>query len=527
MRKHLLLLCACLWNLGGHLAAQALYDGGSCFVNGFARVVKGDHYFYIDSLGQYAFDRLPDSDKFSAPPPAASTGDDPATGKLVASQFSYIGRYPQKGSDWLRVVKNDKQGLVDSNGHTIIPVEFDDISPFSSGSRKLVRVTLGNYYGVYDIDKQALTIPASYEEIVPVENTNLFFVQQYSGDAEGLVDASGEAVCPIRRSQRLDATDTTGSFFVVTRKDTATSKITYAVLNVPARKLYPLPYDTVIIGGYKNRVGVHTGNRQYALYDIAKRAIVKGTYSENGFPELVYPYRDKALIISHNKMGIIGASGDIQVPAKYDLLSPFTDNLLMYVQKNGNGEPLYGYGDGKGNIFIPIQYNYSPGDWSTYMQDSLLTLFKKDKDGKVHKGYAAMDGKTVIPVQYEEITREERGKGYLVRNGKAFGIIGPDGKVILPAEFDNILLDDKRDYLSTVTFSWPVAARKAGSWRYYNAAGTLLPVRLKATINFDPPYAGGSEEKDAGNLSSSLLPHEEARVVDSPISVKDSSAQSH
>jgi hypothetical protein len=154
-------------------------------------------------------------------------------------------------------------------------------------------------------------------------------------------------------------------------------------------------------------------------------------------------------------------------------------------------------------------------------------LFKKDRDGKVHKGYAAMDGKTVIPVQYEEITPEERGNGYLVRNGKAFGIIGRDGEVILPAEFDNILLDDQRDYLSNVTFSMPVAARKAGIWRYYSAAGTPLPVQLKATINFDPPYEGGSEEKDAGNLSSSLLPHEEGRVVDGPIRVKDSSGQGH
>lgn len=426
----------------------------------------------------------------------------PGTGKLTEPQFSYLYNFFDDNPDWIKAGQNKKEGIVDRNGHVIVSFIYDNVQTLPD-NKNLLRVGLGTQYGLYDIHKQALVAPIQYSEISAVQNSNFFFVQQDGGTGEGLLDAQGNVICPMQAYQRLDETDTAARFFVITRKDTTTSKISYSILNAATRQIVPLPYDTVAIGGYDDRLGVHVGKDQYALYDIVKGKIVQGAYTKNGGPQLVYPYRNKALIIQNGKIGIIKSDGSSEIPPSYEMITPLTDSILQFVVKDKTGALHYGFGDNSGNMIIPVQYTYLPAYKNDYLRDGMLLLLMNDGRGGLIKGYASIDGKIVIPVQYKEIVPADKNLGYLVKGAKGFGIINRSGKTILPAVFDNILLDDQSNYLTTVAFTLPVAAKKDARWHYYDTEGHQLPVSFNSTMNFVPPYEHNSEEKDAGNLAAS------------------------
>ncbi|PUZ26318.1 hypothetical protein DCC81_19040 [Chitinophaga parva] len=408
------------------------------------------------------------------------------TRKLVAPQYSYIYDTDTSRKYYLMAEKNGRQGVIDTNGTVIIPPRFDDVQFLANGYPNQAQVAINYKYGIYDYVKNVLVIPARYNNITPVAHHELYFVQRDNDKAEGLLDLEGKVAYPVLSRQRLDQADTLANYFVISRRDSLSEKLRYTVFNSRTHERYALPYDTVVPGGYKDRVGVHVGKRQYALFDLATRKTVEGAYTQDGLPQLVYPYQDKAMIMKNDKIGIIDTAGNFKIPPVYDMLYPVMENTYLFVQRDANGAAHYGYGDSTTKLFVPMEYDFLPGDREDYLRDSLLLLVKRGPDGTVLKGFAGLDGKTVIPAKYESIRATENKQYFLVKAGEQSGIIRRNGEVVLPVEFEEVLLDDNTLYFGEAAFSFPVMAKKNGTWAYYDTEGKALPLRMKATIDYMP-----------------------------------------
>lgn len=425
------------------------------------------------------------------------------TGRLVPPQYSYIYDGDTAKRYWLTVEKNGKQSVIDTNGVVIIPPRFREIMFLDHGFANQVRVASDYKYGIYDYAKNALVIPMQYNSITVMEH-QLYFVQRDDNEAEGLLDAEGKVVYPVLSRQRIDQADSASNYLVISRRDSLSERHTFAVFNAQTRERYTLPYDSVLPGGYKDRVGVHVGVGQYALFDLTTRSIIKGAYSRDSLPEVVYPYQDKALIVKNNKLGIIDTDGNIKIPPVYDLLNPLMENTYLFVQQDAAGYARYGFGDSTTKLIVPMEYDYIKANQEEYLQDSLLLLVKQGPDGTVLKGFASLDGKVLVPAKYETISPTEDKKYFLVQAGGKFGIYRRNGEVILPAEFDNVLVNEQLLYSTSVAFDLPVAAEKNGAWAYYDANGKALPLRMKTTINYTAPVAGVEEDADGGNTAADV-----------------------
>lgn len=505
--------------------------------------IKGRNYF-LDSTGRSLipsqYDSLERSYISSYYPEAPTlviirenglTGFyNPLTKTLVKPQFTDINFFEaQQANAIIKAYKGDKEGLIDLNGNVIVPAVYDYVSRLISDPG-LVRVSQGDSQGVYSISRQKLIIPAIYRYISEMKHG--LFLTENNNDSmgykcDGLMDMSGRFLLAPRPYQAIESLDSNDNRLLVAREDTSVSKIFFTLFNTDDGSQRPLPYDSIYMGGNNDLLGVLADKNAYALYDALAGKLVEGEYAQGGFPQLVYPYGNKAIITRNGKWDIVKKDGSTLFHLQYDFVQPFSSGIIMVARKNktltntnniiitspadtdiavtapGENELhncLYGFADSTGRIIVPVAYNADEWkDVNDYIDsDTTLLLLKEDKNdyGKYLKGFADKAGTIVVPPAYKEIAKAEKNKGYLVRNNKKYGIVNANGATILPAIFDDIVLDDQSYWGGTVSFGFPVLTEKDGAYQYYDINGKALSVTVKKYIAYMPAYDELNEATD-------------------------------
>ena len=145
------------------------------------------------------------------------------------------------------------------------------------------------------------------------------------------------------------------------------------------------------------------------------------------------------------KYGYIGKDGETVLPFIYDQASPFREGVAYF----SIGEQ-YGLIDREGNVILELTVCDSI---SSFREE--LAYFSVDG----LYGYMDQSGKTVIESVYEDAGYFYGGLAVVMRGG-FLGVIGKDGRKILPLEYEDVTLEEAC-----------ITARKEGMFYFFDRDG--------------------------------------------------------
>lgn len=145
------------------------------------------------------------------------------------------------------------------------------------------------------------------------------------------------------------------------------------------------------------------------------------------------------------KYGYIGKDGETVLPFIYDQASPFREGVAYF-----SIEEQYGLIDREGNVILELT---DCDSISSFREE--LAYFSVDG----LYGYMDQSGKTVIESVYEDAGYFYGGLAVVMRGG-FLGVIGKDGRKILPLEYEDVTLEEAC-----------ITARKEGMFYFFDRDG--------------------------------------------------------
>ena len=252
--------------------------------------------------------------------------------------------------------KNDKCGIIGSNGEMILPIEYDKIGKFESNSCAIAKK--GGLYGIIN-NKGIVQIPFEYSNITTYHLNNNYVVEK------------------------------NGKYGVIRKK----------TLDI----IIPLDYDDLEVCFYDETHFIVKKSGKHGVIDQNLNIIIPLEYDE--ISNWVEYGPKEHFVVKDGKQGLIGRDGEIVIPPVYDKI--YVDNgSLIKVEK----DCVFGTINWENKIVHPIQYEQILWEWP-YMTGKLDTIYVK-KSGK----YLATDinGKVIIESVSEKIINNKFR--YLLRN---------------------------------------------------------------------------------------------------------------
>ena len=137
------------------------------------------------------------------------------------------------------------------------------------------------------------------------------------------------------------------------------------------------------------------------------------------------------------KSGFIDKTGKVVIPFEYDYVRSFSEGLAaarLGDWKTGK----WGFIDKTGRVVIPFEYDNDNknGRFSYIFSEGLASVYKTGQGW----GYIDKTGKVVIPFEYSGVGAFSEGMAcvsYDADYSGKFGVINTDGKLVIPAIYDN------------------------------------------------------------------------------------------
>lgn len=302
--------------------------------------------------------------------------------KRLEQTYSYLGG--QHSGDLVVVGKDDLFGVVDFEGRTVIPLQYDWVFPASNGER--------------------------------------FFL--FSDTLMGIADRSGRMVVPMEYDAELYAEDESVTFrygLIVMSKGGK-----YGVLDSAGRTVVPMAYDEwlwlvdsnlMILQGYNHQI-----RQPYEiLMQLDGDTVIPPQRFINWWDgNLFRVQNDKEL------WGLCDRSGRVVIACQYDHID-YLHNGLAAVEKDGHTGVI----DSRGREVIPVAEDRFGGK-TPYPQTR--NLFVLEKDGRV--GAVDSLGNTVIPFEYDFNPEGSASHLVFVRGDTAYFLFDNTGRLV--CTYDNI-----------------------------------------------------------------------------------------
>jgi len=318
---------------------------------------------------------------------------------------------------------------------------------------KLIPVKLGDNYGYINREGKTVIEPqyaeaGMFRDHLALVNTASQAIPEY-----GFISEDGKFVIP---SGYKDATAFNEGIAWVVNKHSAPSAIntkgeTQFTLNAcSAVKIFKEGLAAFSVGDYANeqwgfvdkegKVKIApqysaVGNFNYGKCGVKNKNEKWGYINRDGKIVIDYKFdvafnfvRDKAIVISGGKSGVINDSGKyIIIPQFQDI---YNDNdMFVIVQDN-----KWGWCDKYGNILITPQYLEA----YPFLENE-ITAVKTDKGF----GYIDKEGKMVINPQFNYAVSFNGNLGLVSTDSDKVGFIDKSGKYVINPQFD----DDSYDYV--------------------------------------------------------------------------------
>jgi hypothetical protein len=361
--------------------------------------------------------------------------------------------YTQNGKaikyEWISNFKNGiaivrlkgKEGVIDEKGNLLIPTKYDFIGEFQDsvavikkyiyngqknknpnkkwGLLHLRNKRLTSYKYDYISDFQAGVAKVSLLQKTENGEENLFI---------GLINLKGKEICPPQYQYIGDFKD---SVAVVLAKDS----LGWAFINRQGRLITPFLYEKV--EDFSEGIASVFKQNLYAYINPEGKNITdfKYHYAENCQEGI-------AVIAVYGKYGAINPTGEEIIPPQFDEVKRLGHGIVS-AQKNKKYQ--YALVNSKGEMLASLgQY-----DTLIYHSSQVVEVYGDFKCGYMHQE----TGKFIIPQQYDEIQffQENLAK---VRSDNLWGMLDPQGQVVVPIEFE-VLEDIQKGVITS---------KKQGKW---------------------------------------------------------------
>lgn len=400
-----------------NLVIPIKFDDVFLFSDGVSLVQLGGKYGYIDYDGKFIIPpRYDDLGQFESCKVLAnnnSYGNCNVTTYKISDKLGYINNKGEEITSALfsdiseqfysgvaLVNLNNKWGAIDSNGKTIIAIEYRDAQSFlSKGFDAIAFKNDNNLWGIYN--KKGKLISPFVHEILSKNEYELI----------GSVSSSDE-VPPIEKI---------GSNYQVIKNITRLKLNSIPFVSDPTaatrdKNSFFLKYINQLSTGYFN-------SKDYVY--LKYQEPTNEPFYNNGFAEI-------AKISNHSEIGLIDKTGKIILEPKYNIINPFHEGLARVCKKITDISYKSGFINEQGKIVIPFIYEC---DNSINFSEGLCPV----KNSKGMYGFIDIKGNTVIPFIYKSVIYEgfKNGIAKVSKVDNIDLIINKHGKVIKEIKNNN------------------------------------------------------------------------------------------
>ena len=299
---------------------------------------------------------------------------------------------------YIWVSQNGFEGLMDTNGKTLVPCEYDLIEYVSDN---MATVKLDGKYGSVDLTTGKLVIPCIYYYV------GYFFdgiAHLHKSGKSWLIDKTGKLIT-------LGIYDHIGDFhygFCGVEKESK-----WGFINKEGKEVVPCIYDWVGIFNDKGIVDI-SNNHLIGFINTKGEEVVPCIYDK---VKRIYDntnniYKNSAIaVMKDGKWGFLNAKGEEIIKPQYDNVSESrSDYLFFNVKSNGK----YGYIDAMGNEILPCEFDRE----GRYLGGHCLEVCKDSKKGI----YNLISKKMISPFVYEECWGDIDGYFEVKKNGSTYYI---------------------------------------------------------------------------------------------------------
>ena len=353
---------------------------------------------------------------------------------ILAHVYSDINPISNTELTW--VAKDSKWGLVDETQNKVLcPLQYDMVQVMSPNASL---VQLGDVFGVLNHVNCAYLLPLTIEHVKRITQHELLFEEKGKW---GIFHFSGRLISNA-------VYDSIGLFqpniFIVKKE------LKYGLIDFKGLIKLPTEYDAIgaSSAGY-------CAVKQNGLYGFATRfgkVYIPIVYDD------VKPFqKTQAAVKSKGKWGIIDIKNNVIIPFEFDEISSNAKNSLWLLKK-GTATQLMAIGS---TSYTSSQVAYD----KVYAEDT-ASLMRVEKNNVI---YFCTTSTGQLAFESAYVKAEPMQNGFaIVTASTGIGVINSEGKVVIPVEFEEIVLEK-----NTVQKEWWV--KKANLWGLRNDKKIIWP----------------------------------------------------
>ncbi|GJM33287.1 MAG: hypothetical protein DHS20C18_22880 [Saprospiraceae bacterium] len=359
---------------------------------------------------------------------------------VIAPQYTFVENFT---NDVGLVECDDKWGMINRKGDTLIPCKYDGIQFLENTNNQIVRVYVqAPKYGLIDTLGQ-LTVSAIYDELGDFSEGRLAVMRN---GMWGFVNSDGLEVIPCRFrevknfSEGLAAVKLGNNWGFIDKQGNVEIEFQYSRIgNFNDGKAWVYTDKGV---GFVNREGGFdippkyekafdfclgvarvVSNGKYGLIDKYGESVLRPRFGNidafNQYGLAIVRYGNERI-----RYGVINLKGEKVTRTDFVQIGPFREGLAMVKDKDG-----YGYINQKGDLVVPCIYSkaspFSEGKAAVYYQGDC--------------GYISKEGEKVINFEFSRCQDFDEGKAVVYRGIRKAGIIDELGNYILEPSVDRLL----------------------------------------------------------------------------------------
>ncbi len=351
--------------------------------------------------------------------------------------FSYAN---YRAKFYFMVEENEKFGLLDSTGKTILPTSFDIIRL----SNQFISVRLNGKTGAYSFSGNKI-LDAKFEQVFSCCN------ERFPNYVR--IDPQGEFI-GFGTEGHFGLVDTSGNVLIPPNYDYITQKSGfYSVRKNDILSLYSRAGVQLNITRYTDFEGHHSqisprnyikakSNGKWGVIDSVGNVVVQPVYSD------LFLNKTFIHVTLNNKKGIALYTGEMILDPIYDDIFINKEKKFFCYQLNGK----YGLSTISGKSVLPTEY------------DDIRTSryhIEIEKNGKY--GICNKDGEIILEAKYEMINHESGSPIIIYKDNGKLGAVSIDKKEITTAKYDELRVNN----------NW-IIAKLNGKISGYSFTGDLI-----------------------------------------------------
>lgn len=420
--------------------------------------------------------------------------------------------------NYFSVYTNEKWGVIDSKGNTIIDPTYDEMIIIPDNAKPVFICTYDvdynqNTYKTKVLNEKNKEIFKEYDKVEPLynydKNKNLWYqnnvLKVEKNGLYGIINLSGKLLMEcnydnieslpetensiiIKKGEKIGLVDNVGNIIIPVEYKNITAiennyKYGYIVVN-NENKYGIIDYNKKVIlePNYEDIKSIYSSdkyivkeNEEYKIIDKDKNTIL-----DTGFDEIVGMNGDNITIIKNNKYGVITVTGEEKIENQYEELKyAFAD---YYIAKQ---DGKYGIINLNNEILLNIEYDNisyrneeiieaeKEGEIETEIFDSNLNLKLTGIISEVNntKGYIKVrvgNEYKYYNFKFEEKTNIEvltGNKLFLIKKDGKYGYTDKDGKIVVDCIYDDATELNSYQY---------GAVKQNGLWGCINGKGEVI-----------------------------------------------------